>query len=178
VTPDQMNTFIDRWRDIERKQKDIDYLRAVWVRDVRAECGSDKAFASWCERDLGLSFGQCADLLSRVAVLDVIPDAADWRKHGGWRGVRPLATMATKRERVAVLESAKAQGLAVLTVVRQRRYAQAAARPDIAPKRTPTSGEDAARLARFVLSRIDAGTIPDDVREIIERWAPGSRKVA
>jgi hypothetical protein len=173
-----MNNFIDRWRDLERRQKDIDHARAVWVRDVRAECGSDRAFVAWCEQDLGLTGAQCADLLARVAVLDVIPDAADWRKHGGWRGVRPLALVSSKRERVAVLESAKAQGLAVQTVVRQRQQAQAAARPDIAPKRIPSASEDAARLAIFIVARLGRESLPDDMREIVNRWTSASRKVA
>lgn len=177
MNPHKMNNFVDRWRDLERRQKDIDHARAVWVRDVRAECGSDRAFIAWCERDLGLTEAQCDDLLARVVVLEVVPDAADWRKHGGWRGVRPLARVTTKRERVAVLEAAKAQGLAVQTVVRQRRQAQAAASPDIVPMRLSTPAEDAIRLARFIVNQIGRDALPSEMQEIVRRWAP-ERKAA
>lgn len=110
------------------RQEDTDHARAVRVRDIRAECGSDKAFLRRCSQEFGLTEWQSKGLLERVAVLKVAPDLDDWRYHGGWRGLRSLVTVPTKRERAALLKAARAQGYVVSTVVRRRRAAQEAAR--------------------------------------------------
>lgn len=180
---DRLNAFIDRWRDIEQRQKDIDHARAVWVRDLLEACdGKRQAFIDWCKRELNLTDFQCTGLLERVAVLEVVPEAPDWRKHGGWRGLAPLASVMRKSERIAVVEAAKTQGLAISTVVRQRREAQRAARPDIAPvKRIPTPAEDAACMARFIAEEIRADRLTiirlsPALREALGRWTSLKKK--
>lgn len=152
----RMIDFVKRWRSIERRQKDLDFERSAWARDLRAECESDRDFVEWCQREAGMSEPVARELLARVAAASIVTDAKTWDTLGGFAQVRSLAALPTKRAKVDAIEAAKSTGLRLSTIVRR-----SVPSPDIAPTKAITAKEDAAVLAKFIVAHI-----PRD------RWSP------
>ncbi len=126
---EEMLKFVKRWRALEAAQKDLDFARSTWARDLRSHWAGnhgDEKFVQWCETELGLSAAQSAELLARAAARALVTDPKEWSDAGGFVRIRPLVGL-PKREVAACLSAAKAGGYALSTVLRQRGHGAAPA---------------------------------------------------
>lgn len=172
----KMIQFVKRWRALEKEQSSLDYRKGEWAKDVRNECGSDEKFIKWCETEIGLTELQSRKLIERIAVLRLVPDEATHTRLGGHKKIAPVLSLPTQRERVSVIEAAKAECKAIVTVVNERRrVALGIPEPE---RRSPLT--DATRLAAFILARIEPSKIPPDLNEVIRRYvaATDAKKAA
>lgn len=170
--------LIKAFRALEAEQKDLDFRRSQWAREVRALAPSDAKFVDWCGVELGLTQAQAKELLDRAATLAIVPDVKTWNEHGGFQKLRKLVEL-PKKEQVAVIEAAKVSGYAVSTVIKQRGHA-----PTAAPVATIAVGPaaDAAALAEYIRGLQAANAqivVTREIRALLRRYpAPTALKVA
>jgi hypothetical protein len=135
---DKMIHFVKRWRELERQQRDLDFNKSLWCRDLRREFPigtiGENQFIKWCDTELGLTAGQASELLARAAAVKTVPDADTWKVLGGFRAIQQL-DMVPKHQQVNVLEAAKSSGKSLRTVIKERGYGP---KPEDASS-TPTS---------------------------------------
>ncbi len=173
---DKMIQFVKRWRDLDKRQADIDHERSTLCREIRSQFDSgptgDDKFLDWCALELGLPLGPAQDALSRAAASKVVPDSATWKKLGGFRQIRHVAAISDKRQQVAVLEAAKASGKAISTIIRER--------SGDSPERINPRA-DAEALAAYVeglAAAITALNVPKHITAIVERYRPATKRRA
>lgn len=121
---DKMIQFVKRWRDLERRQKDLDFERSVFARDLRAEFEpgrlGDDEFVNWCVVELGLTAAQArSEFLPRAQAAIAVPDVGTWNQLGGFRQTRHLVGL-TKKQQVDVVQAAKVSNKVITTVRRER----------------------------------------------------------
>lgn len=178
--------FIERWRELERQTKDLDFQRSVFARDLRKEfaAGSagDDQFTKWCETELGLNAAAACELLTRARAVEVCADEKTYARVGGFKAVRHVIAL-PKRAQVEVIEAAKSQHKNVLTVVREREKAKNQNTPaasKVASSTAPTlrysSFADAKALAEFIHEHCE--DMPASIRTIVGRYVDAKGKKA
>lgn len=119
--------YINRWKALEGRRKELDYDVSKWCHDVRAEfpAGSagDDMLRSWVDTELDLAANRREEILTRAAAFAALPDRAHYEGLGGFKHVRGLLDL-TKREQVAAIGEAKASGSTLGPVVRARLHAK------------------------------------------------------
>ncbi len=158
---DKMIRFIKRWRELETQRRKLDFERSQWCREVRDEFpkgdAGDKAFVNWLAVELGITPAIGAELLERAVASLAVPDSKTWDRVGGFSNIRALAPLA-QRDRVAVLEAAKADAKTVKTVMRERGLVAAP---------TKTAKPDVVVLAEFISTLEE---VPKDVMEVVRKY--------
>jgi len=168
--------LIKAWRALEAAQKDLDYKKSEWAREVRSLAPTDAKFIDWCSVELRLTQAQAKELLDRAATLAIVPDVKTWNTHGGFQKLRKLVEL-PKKEQVAVIEAAKVSGHAISTVLQQRGHV-----PTSAPVASVLVGPaaDAAALAAFIRGVIENGAsivVTREIRALLRRYpAPAALK--
>lgn len=133
---DKMIRFIKQWRELEAQRRKLDFERSRWCREVRAEFAKgdvgDRAFVNWLAVELGIAAATGQEMLERALASQTVPDESTWDRVGGFSHIRALAPL-PQRDRVAVLEAAKADAKTVKTVMRERGLAatKKLAKPDV-----------------------------------------------
>jgi hypothetical protein len=169
--------FVERWRDLERRRKDLDFDRAQFARELRAEFGSDREFGNWCRTELSLQEPQIRDLLVLATAAKTVPDLAVWKRIGGSKEIRKVAALPTKREQVAAIETAKSTGQSIGSIVRARQAITSVPEDTKPlPRRSPVA--DAELLARHILRTQSVKDLPQLVRAAIDRYIPAERWLA
>lgn len=192
---DKLIQFVKRWRDIESRQKSVDYDRSRLASDIRHEFPSgdvgDKKFVNWCAVELGLSEGQSKELLLRAVAFAVVPDEKTYNNVGGYKAIRHLQDL-SKRDQVNILEAAKTSGRAILSVVKERGLAPKTIPATVPPARAPvkpykpfvsesptaraSATEDAEALSRYIA--MNCKNIPKDILTIMNRYTIPVRRRA
>jgi hypothetical protein len=158
---DKMIRFIKRWRELETQRRKLDFERSQWCREVRDEFPKgdvgDKAFTNWLVVELGVTAALGAELLERAVAGRAVLDSTTWDRVGGFSNIRALAPLA-QRDRVAVLEAAKAGAKTVKTVMRER---------GLVATTSKVAKPDVVVLAEFIAT-LEAA--PKDVMEIVRKY--------
>lgn len=131
----QTTALVKRYAALVRAQKDLDFAVAQFSHDVRKLAGTDVAFVAWCCTNLGTTEHQARALLAKGALIEIVPDAPTWNRLGGSQRLQVLESLPSKRERIQVVEEAKASGLQPQSVIRNRERARIAQNPEAAPPR-------------------------------------------
>jgi hypothetical protein len=172
--------FVERWRLLEQRRKDLDYDRAQFARELRDEFGSDREFTLWCGTELGLKEPQARELLLLATAAKAVPDLAVWKRVGGSPEIRKVAALPTKREQVAAIETAKATGQKIGSIVKarqqQRDRVEANSGAVVPAVRRPVA--DAELLARHILRTQNIKDLSPLVRAAIGRYIPAERWLA
>ncbi len=176
MTNDKMIQFLKRWRQLETQQRDLEFARSEWARDVRGEFVAGKAgdeqFAEWCSTELGLSRGQVyGDLLMRVSAIALVPDEKTWKVVGGLKAIAQVRDL-PRREVLAVIECVKVTGKSVRTVMRERRGDATPIRSR-QPIGSPLGTKTAERADLEALAAYIARTgknVPHDIVLIVARY--------
>ena len=120
---DKMIRFIKQWRDLETQRRKLDFERSRWCRNVRAEFAKgavgDRAFMNWLAVELGITASIGQELLERAVASQTVQDESTWDRVGGFSHIRVLAPL-PQRDKITVLEAAKADAKTVKTVMRER----------------------------------------------------------
>jgi hypothetical protein len=152
--------FIKRWKELELRQKELDYERSRWCADLRAEFpvgkAGDRAFCEWLSLELGIPAERQEECLSRAAAFAIVPDKQEWESLGQFTQIRKLIPL-DRRERVAVIGAAKSTGYRIGTVVRQRESKDTTHHPP----------PDIVLLAEGIEAWGDA---PDELRQIARKY--------
>ncbi len=164
---DSMFKYVKRWQELERKQKDLDYERSVFAKELRAEFGNngDARFVKWCKDELGLTEVGANELLLRATMVKTVGDEKTWKNLGGFRAIRAVEVL-PREKRVHVIEAAKTTGKSVATLVRENCGVPQTTRERVSPI------SDAEVLAKFITSHHDESRLPPAVRTIVARYAP------
>lgn len=172
--PDDTHRFIKRWAELVTREKDLDWDRSVFCRDLRAKFSvghaGDDAFLNWLDVELGHKAGAAEELLERAQSIAVVQDHKTWKRVGGFRGVRQLLPL-KQSDRVSVLEVAKSQSKAIGTVVRERGLKPTVVEQDL-PRRRETRDPDVVFLAKYIAA-LDG--VPPVVMEVALRYAQDRR---
>lgn len=161
----KMVRFIERWRDLEKRQKDLDYERSVFARDLRAALPSDAAFTKWCVAEIGLAEPAAQDLLLRAIAAKVVPDVTVWKRVGGFREIRAVAAL-PRREQVNVLETAKFTGQSIRSIVRGLQNKG----DEPVELRRASPSADAQTLAHFVMEHVPQGRLTPKIKAVLARY--------
>ncbi len=179
-----MIKFVKQWRDISRRQRDLDYDRTQFAKELRSHFKSDDNFVKWCVEELpDMTDGQARGMLKLVPVLDVVKDVDTWHRLGGVKPIRRLVETVPVKERRAVIAKADGKGKALTTVLTERSREQeaqrvipitSAAKPT--PKASPctTAEQDAALLAQWILKTVRRKSIPAAVLAAMSRHLSAS----
>ena len=117
----------------------------------------DKAFRNWLSVELDLPLERREECLSRAKTFSILSNPSKWEEFGGYRQLRHVVSL-NKRERAAVLGTAKASGYRISTVVRQRSSEER--------RSVPLPPSDVVLLAEFIES---LDRVPENIREIARR---------
>lgn len=182
MKPDKIFDFKQRWNELERETRALEYKRCRWAFDVREEFpfnkAGDEAFAKWLHDHVGLNSTQAEEMAHRALAIRIVPDERDFKKLGDWRQIRSVGEMVhTKTERIAVFEAAKASGQSLHAVLKARGHW-----PKPTDDRSPTPvaiepidhDSDAKVLASFIALHRGKIAIPPKINELIRRYLVGS----
>lgn len=191
MNSDKAFKFEQRWIEIERERKDLEFRRAQLCRDIRGEFpggeSGDEEFCKWCATKLGVTAFGARELLTQARAVAILPDEAAWKEIGGLRAIRPVVDL-SRRDQTSVLQAAKAQHRAPINVMRERGLLikpEAPVTPLAAPKPQPSPFPvkprpdpylDAVVLAQFIAKTNK--NIPRDIRAVVERYQAFMRKVS
>lgn len=135
---------VQKWRDLERRSRDVDFERSRWCRDVRGEFGpgfdGDREFLTWLRVSVMVEGDIARELLNRAQLAKLADDARAWTDLGGYRGLRPLLSVSAS-ERGVIVAAALLENKAVRTVVRER---EAIRRSVATPQKPPAPSVAAA----------------------------------
>jgi hypothetical protein len=175
-------SFIKRWRALEKQQADLDFARSLWAKELRA-CfnkgqAGDSKFLRWCQDFLGsdITF-QAGELLKRATLVQTIDKPEDWNRLGGFREIRKVLDLPTEKDRSAVLQAAsKPGGYRIATLVRNHQIANAPPAKKIAPLpvqdkvNAPARGmrRDIQDLAQYIAK--NCKNLPPDIRVIVDMY--------
>lgn len=169
MTKDKIFAFRQRWRELERRRKDLDFDKGVFARELRDEFvpgdDGDAKFIAWCDFELGLGKMHAHELLDRARAAKAVPDEKTFKTIGGFNSIRRALDL-PKHERVIAIEAAKAQSKKLSTVLRERNLAGET------PRR-PAAVEPHIQELRLLSSYLAATglTLPPEVRRVVERYA-------
>lgn len=181
--------LVEEWKRLTRARKDLERKESELARKTRDQFADgdrgDEQFIAWLKLKLELTQHQAEELLLRATAIKIVPDEATWRRVGGLREIRAVASL-PKRERVEVLEIAKSTGRAIRTIVKERHppvpKIELKPAPIIPIKRTPEpiadvtlTGIEAAVLVKFIRS---LRGVPVNVLKVVERLARSKRAAA
>lgn len=173
LTNDQSFDLIKRWRDLDRKAKDLDFQRSLWAQEARAgwpntDNGTD-AFLTWCTDIVGMSADVAREMCARADAAKIVPDESTWKRVGGFYQISKLSEIESPKERVAVLEAAKATGRSIQSIGRER----GALKPKF---ERSNAYKDAFALAEFLASCGVA--IPPRLAAVVRRYVVEKKKAA
>lgn len=193
MTSQQSKLFdlVKRWRELDRQQKDLDFKKSVWSREARAAFPDgdigDSQFANWLATDLGFTHKDVTEHQLRAVAAKIVPDQKTYKDVGGYRQIKKLEPL-NARQRVTVLEAAKATEHTIERVIRDRGLAHKTEPKTplvkVAPAATPYKPRApqvdhyaaACILARY-LGR-HGGKLPREIRELVDRYSAQLREVA
>lgn len=127
----------------------LDYRLSEWCHQARACFREDHEFIAWMKADLGVTDAVAQDLCLRALAFDVAKDLITWSRLRGFREIRSIEALPTRRERIEALEAAKATDRPVRSIVRE--WAEWKATRD---------------MARFI-AEAQLGQLPTDVEAIV-----------
>lgn len=157
---DKMIRFIKQWRELESQRRKLDFERSRWCREVRAEFAKgdvgDRAFINWLAVELGIAAVTGQEMLERAVASSAVPDETTWDRVGGFSNIRALAPL-PQRDKVAVLEAAKADAKTVKAVMRERGLAT---RPKV-------TKPDVVLLAEFIAT---LDKVPPAITAIVSKY--------
>jgi hypothetical protein len=160
---DKSFEYVKQWRELERRQKELDFEQSQWARRLRGEFAKgevgDEHFTGWCVTELDIAKSKIAELLLRATAAAIVSDPATWKRVGGYATIKHLDEF-SRRDQVAVLEAVKATGKAIRTVVEERGLREPVKRHD--------ARKDAAVLAVFV--RGNCRDVPPYIKAIVARY--------
>lgn len=178
-----------RFRKIEADQKDLDFRKAEWARDARAQFPDDERFILWCKSDLGETHSAALSLCLSVRAVAVARDARTWEKIGGRRSILAVEKM-PKREQIRTLQAAVARGVSVRAIVNEHTRSSAPPvpyKPRVIPAGTPLAEwvsdckrgkmSDVEMLARFIADHLDVlPKLPPKVEVIVRMYVPNAKR--
>lgn len=110
VNDQKADGFVARWRELEARGGGLDYERAVFASDLRAEFADgiegDKQFKRWARGRLHTSVSRANGLLTLAAAKKLFSSQDEWNQLGHRSGVVFL-TKLDRRGRTRVLRAAK-----------------------------------------------------------------------
>lgn len=164
VTKTDCKQFIQRWKELFQAQKDLDYKKSVFARDLRArfEAGEpgDTSFLNWCQDKLELHPRSAAEMLTRAFTASIAVDDKTYKAIGGYREVRNLLDK-PKREQVKIIQTAVDEHRGVNAVMRN-------ITSTLPFKQHFSTATDVRVLADYI-SR-NGKNVPADVRVVVERY--------
>ncbi len=167
---DKMIEFVKRWKNLQQRQADLDYEKAVLARDIRAEFKAghlgDEQFVGWCDLELGMLPRQAHELLARADMLKSVPDQRQWKKLGGFAALKCIA-MLPEPQRKQVVVQALGAGSDLRVVLRERGL--------LPPSDKPTYKTDAERLAEYAAT---LPNLPKYIRDIVAKYVQKNDKQA
>lgn len=183
MTIDTRHKMIKVWRAIQKDQRDLDFRKSEFSRELRAHFPAgktgDNLFHKWCLDNLGLQRNQTQELLARGVAATIVPDADTWNLLGGYRNVAYVREL-PRKEQVAVIEAAKKSGYAIRTIMARRGHSLPGYAPEPVVRSTGKIEKPASKpqrrgvhadisvLARFVA---DSGLkLPGDIRVIVDMY--------
>jgi hypothetical protein len=168
---DVMIKYVKRWQELVRKQRDIDYERSVFAKDLRGEFGTDARFVKWCQEELRLTKVQAEELLLRADLAKTVGTEETWKKVGGFGALRAVEALPIAKRR-HVIEVAKTTGKSIRTLVRESDKRSPA---PAEPLRRSSPQDDASRLAQFILEHVPDAKITATIRAVMSRYIASSR---
>lgn len=167
MTPDKIHTYRQRWRDMERRQRDLDYTRSQWAKDLRSEfpanTDGDNQFIKWCAQQINLGVAGARELLERAEAIQLVPEETAWTEYGGFPEIRRVLPL-PKAHRVRVLAAAKTPDQTIRRMVRGLAPAISATKQST----TPSAKDDATRLAAYLVAR--KVPLTKSIQEIVDRY--------
>lgn len=165
---DVMIKYVKRWRDIKKRQSDLDYERSLLASDIRAEFdpGSvgDSKFVSWCLDELRIDSSEAVELLARAAAVNSVRgDEKTWKALGGFRQVRHIVDL-PRTQRTSLIGEAISSEKALTTLIREKGIL-----PHEESGDRPTPLRDARELAEFIRERVQDP--PPRIKRILSHYA-------
>lgn len=164
---DKMIQYVKRWRDLQKRQADLDFEVSVLARDIRSEFKAgevgDQQFLGWCGLELGMLPRQAKELLARGKAVSIVANARQWKRLGGSSVLKRVIEF-PEPERRPIIQQALGSGGDLRAVLRDR---------GVAPLRQPPSYKtDAEQLAEYVASLPSA---PKHIRDIVSKYVTSSK---
>lgn len=183
MTNGQMHALKERWRELAKRLKDLDWDITKFAADLRGQFvdgdKGDDAFDSFCELNLGMNATKRSEMKLRAATMSVTKDAKTYKFIGGFRQVKVMRNL-TRRQIVDVLESCKVSGNSFGNEMRARGLLEVKPRPEpirvgrrlIFPvKKAPPKIDpyfDAVTLAQYIART--SRSIPKDIQAVVDRY--------
>lgn len=171
--------LVQRFRAIEKTQRDIDFKRSEWCSEVRALAGNDDAFARWCQTKLLLTQNEISQLLQRARAATLVTDSRSWEQLRGFKGIRAVLHL-PKTEQINVVQAAKVAGRPIRSVMIERGHLRTYEPIDKTPPgKTKTMG-DVEMLAKYIAAQLPNAKLPRDVETLVLMYVPsfGKRKAS
>ncbi len=183
-TNGEVHAFIKLWRAIERDQRELDFRKSTFSKDLRAKFSAGKAgdnsFRKWCEDHLGLKFNQSEELLARGIAVTIIPDVGTWNEMGGYDAIGKMRDL-PKKEQIACVNAAKASNYTLKTVLKQRGHGYTAPTTPITTRKPGKPARSAAEIDVEILAAYVARTcknMPRHIEKLVSRYLVELRKAA
>ena len=183
MTVDMRHKMIKVWRAIQKDQRDLDFRKSAFSKDLRAHFAAgktgDNLFHKWCLDNLGLQRNQTQELLARGVAATIVPDADTWNLLNGYKSIAYVRDL-PRKEQIAVIEAAKKSGYSIRTIMTKRGHSLPGYAPEpVVPSNKPIAKTtdkpqrrgvyaDIKALANFVAN--SSLKLPTDVRVIVDMY--------
>lgn len=180
--------LVQRFNAILQLEKDLDFKKSEWARDLLAACKTESAFVQWFEMHLSLGLVRAKEFLARAAAASIVTDADTWNRLGGFGQITRLEPL-TAKQRVQVINTAKARFVQVRTAMSDlnlvpKGVVPTPTKPSTPPSRanaTPTPNRGAARdatvLAQYIADFVGI-ELPRDIQALLDIYVPRRAKRA
>jgi len=123
MSVDARHKLIKVWRQIQKDQRDLDFRKSEFSKELRAHFAAGKAgdemFHRWCLDNLGLQRNQTQELLARGIAATIVTDADAWNMLNGYKSIAYVREL-PRKEQIAVIEAAKKSGYSIRTIMAKR----------------------------------------------------------
>jgi hypothetical protein len=183
MTVDMRHKMIKVWRAIQKDQRDLDFRKSAFSKDLRAHFAAgktgDNLFHKWCLDNLGLQRNQTQELLARGVAATIVADADTWNLLNGYKSIAYVRDL-PRKEQIAVIEAAKKSGYSIRTIMTKRGHSLPGYAPEpVVPSNKPIEKSTAKPQRRGVYADIkelanfiarSSLKLPPDVRVIVDMY--------
>jgi hypothetical protein len=183
MTIDARHKMIKIWRAIQKDQRELDFRKSEFSKDLRAHFAAGKAgdemFHRWCLDNLGLQRNQTQELLARGVAATIVSDADTWNLLNGYKSIAYVREL-PRKEQIAVIEAAKKSGYSIRTIMAKRGHSLPGYAPDPVVKSDKSLEKSTTKPQRrgvyadiTVLANYMAAQslkLPADVRVIVDMY--------